>query len=357
MFCWANQRLTSGVLEPTGAAVQMQQRETRMVSLGETLEAVDARMQAGAELDVRSISSGFPLLDGVLGGGLHVGELLLLSGAPGVGKTIMSLQMARNIAQAGGQVLFACYEHEPAILLARLLAMEAGFSGRDESLSRTVLAGLTAGDSDGRRLDEILASTPAGSDALTAVRAYEAQFIFVEASGARTTSDELKRIVAERPDKSRLAVLFVDYLQKIPLLPEPETEAEKVTRTVEALKDLAMDAHISIVLNSAIDTGGMRANRVRIHHLRGSSAAAFEADVVLMLNDKFKAVSKVHLTYDSVRARTFRDFLIVSVEKNRGGPSLVDLEFRKDFSHFRLDPNGAFVTDKLIDERLDETII
>jgi replicative DNA helicase len=111
------------------------------------------------------------------------------------------------------------------------------------------------------------------------------------------------------------------------------------------------------VLLSAIDTGGMNANRVRIHHLRGSTAAAFEADVVLMLNDKFKAISKVHLTYDAVRARTFRDYLIVSVEKNRGGPSLVDLEFRKDFSHFRIEPTGVYVTDKLIDERLDEALV
>jgi replicative DNA helicase len=337
--------------------VDVVSRETRLVSLSDTLEAVDSRLRAGTEVDVRTVPSGFPLLDGVLGGGLHAGELVLLGGAPGVGKTIMALQMARNVAKAGSQVFFACFEHEPSILLARLLALEAGFEDRNETLSRTILDAVTAGDRAGRRLADLLEDVPSGPQALAALREYQDRFTFVEASGSRTTIDELARIVSEREVRSAQSLLFVDYLQKIPVYPEPETEAEKVTRTVEGLKDLAMDEHITVVLLSAIDTGGMNANRVRIHHLRGSTAAAFEADVVLMLNDKFKAVSKVHLTYDIVRARTFRDYLIVSVEKNRGGPSLVDLEYRKDFSHFRLEPNGAYVTDKLIDERLDEAML
>jgi replicative DNA helicase len=337
--------------------LDVQSRQTRLVSLADTLDAVDERLQSRSEVDLRTVPSGFQILDGVLGGGLHVGELVLLGGAPGVGKTIMALQIARSVALGGGQVYFACFEHEPTILLARLLAQEAGFSTRDDTLSRTVLNAMTAGDLSGRSLAEILHDTPGGPAALAAVNSYRHRFTFIEASGSRTTTDELARVIRTRSERNVQTVLFVDYLQKIPLHPEPETEAEKVTRTVEALKDLAMEEHVTVVLLSAIDTGGMLANRVRIHHLRGSSAAAFEADVVLMLNDKHKAVSKVHLTYDAVRARTFRDYLIVSVEKNRGGPSLVDLEFRKDYTHFRIDPNGSYVSDQLIDERLDEALV
>ena len=98
----------------------------------------------------------------------------------------------------------------------------------------------------------------------------------------------------------------------------------------------------------------MEARRIRLHHLRGSSAVAFEADVVLMLNEKTKAVSRIHLAYDALGAKRFRDWIVVSVEKNRGGPNLIDLEFRKDFSHFRFDPDGGLVTEKLADERLDD---
>jgi replicative DNA helicase len=72
-----------------------------------------------------------------------------------------------------------------------------------------------------------------------------------------------------------------------------------------------------VVLLSAVDAEGMRASRLRLFHLRGSSAIAFESDVVVMMNSKEKAISKVHLTYDAVRARSFRNYVVFSVEKNR----------------------------------------
>jgi replicative DNA helicase len=340
-----------------GGSMGTRQRETRVLTVAETLRTIDSRLRAGTETDLRTVPTGLPLLDGVLAGGIHAGELVLLGGAPGVGKTILSLQMARNVARSGGRSIFVCYEHEPTTLLARLLALEAGFGGREEELSQTVLAALSSGDTRGRGLAEIVAENAEGSRALAEVQSYGDALTFVQASGTRTTTDELGALLDAPEDRHGPTVLFVDYLQKIPLHPEPDTEAEKVTRTVEALKDMALEAHVPIVLCSAIDVGGMIANRVRLHHLRGSSAVAFEADVVLMLNEKQKAVSKVHLSYDPVRAASFRDYVVISVEKNRGGPNLLDLEFRKDFAHFRFEPGGAFVSDKLVDERLDESLV
>jgi replicative DNA helicase len=337
--------------------VANQRRNTQILTLADTLREVESQLTSGAGTDIGTIPTGFPLLDGVLSGGIHAGELLLIGGAPGVGKTILALQMARQVALSGGHAVFACYEHEPATLLARLIALEAGFGGRDEGLSQTVQAALASGEPGKRGLADILARTAAGSQALETVRSYEDSLTFVAASGAHTTTDEFAGLVEQCRIPGKRTVLFVDYLQKIPLVPEPATEAEKTTRTVEAMKDLALDAHIPVVLLSAIDTAGLLASRVRLHHLRGSSAAAFESDVVLMLNEKHKAISKVHLSYDPVRAATFREYIVVAIEKNRGGPNLLDLEFRKDFAHFRLDPDGAFVSDRLIDERLDETLV
>ncbi|MDQ3972925.1 MAG: helicase DnaB, partial [Actinomycetota bacterium] len=77
-----------------------------------------------------------------------------------------------------------------------------------------------------------------------------------------------------------------------------------------------------------------------------------ESDVIILLNDKFQVVSKVHLAYDPVRAETFRRYAVFTIEKNRGGPALLDLEFRKDFASFRFDPLGGYVAERLVDERL-----
>jgi replicative DNA helicase len=172
---------------------------------------------------------------------------------------------------------------------------------------------------------------------------------------AHTTLEQLDELMRDTSTDRTTTVLFVDYLQKIPLQPEPSSESEKVTRTVEGLKDLALEHHMPVVLLSAVDAEGMRASRLRMFHLRGSSAIAFESDVVVMMNSKEKAISKVHLTYDAVRARDFRNWAVFSIEKNRGGPNLVDLEHRKDFVHFRFEPEGGMVSEKLVDERLDET--
>jgi replicative DNA helicase len=147
-------------------------------------------------------------------------------------------------------------------------------------------------------------------------------------------------------------VLVVDYLQKVAMHPEPAVESEKITRVTESLKDMALTYKIPILSVVAADKEGLQSRRLRLHHLRGSSALMYECDVAVILNDKFNTVSKVHLAYDPVRAETFRDWVIFTVEKNRGGPNLMDLEFRKDFLHFRFEPEGGLVAEKLVDERL-----
>src|SRR6185503_104233 len=72
------------------------------------------------------IPTGFAPLDEVLNGGLRAGDLVLLGGKPGQGKTTAALQWARQSAAAGSTTVFACYEHDVALLLVRLLLVELG---------------------------------------------------------------------------------------------------------------------------------------------------------------------------------------------------------------------------------------
>ena len=329
-------------------------RSARSTSVAESLSELDAGLRSHTAREVRTVPTEFSVLDDVLGGGLHGGELIMLGGPPGVGKTIMALQWARNMARAGHRAIYVCYEHEPITLLTRLLALEAGESGGDDSSGRSIEQALSLADATGRGLDDVLAETESGTAAIERLRGYQDNLIFIRASGSSTTMDEVRDLVSPHVEVADSAALFIDYLQKIPLHPEPDSEAEKVTRTVEMTKDLALDLHVPAVMLSAIDAEGMRANRIRLYHLRGSSAIAFESDVVLMLNDKQRAISKIHLSYDPIGAREFKHWVVTSVEKNRGGPNLIDLEFRKDFGHFRFDPQGGVVREKLVDERLDE---
>jgi replicative DNA helicase len=64
-------------------------------------------------------------------------------------------------------------------------------------------------------------------------------------------------------------------------------------------------------------------------------------------------VSRDHLAYDTVKAERYKQFVVFSVEKNRGGPAMIDLEFRKDFLHYRFETRGSYMAKRSVDDRLE----
>jgi replicative DNA helicase len=102
----------------------------------------------------------------------------------------------------------------------------------------------------------------------------------------------------------------------------------------------------------AADIDGLKAARMRIHQLRGGSALLYEADAILIMNEKFRAVARHHIVYQPNVAEAFKNWIVVSIEKNRGGVDLIDFELRKRFPHACFDPTGGFVAEQLVDGRL-----
>jgi replicative DNA helicase len=321
---------------------------------GYTALAALAALRTGASPQHRSrLATGFSPLDQVLGGGVALGDLVLVGGKPGQGKTVAALQWARSMAAAGNSVVFACYEHDEVALLTRLLAAELGEAAeragcRDQLRLDPLRAGLWGVASGTRRLEEVLGSDALLVEAEERLRSYGEHLVLVRASGSRTGVEDLARLVDEHGD--RQTVLFVDYVQKVPVVPEPAEEAERVKRAVEALKELALATGVGVVAVTAADRVGLDARRLRLHHFRGSTALAYEADVALVLNEKVAVVAKAHLAYDTTRAAEFRRQVVFSVEKNRNGEAGVELEFRKDFANCRFDPRGSWVTERLWEE-------
>jgi replicative DNA helicase len=148
-------------------------------------------------------------------------------------------------------------------------------------------------------------------------------------------------------------MVVVDYLQKVKLDGGSDVEAERVTVVVEGLKDLALDAKVPVLAIVAADKEGLETGkRLRAQHLRGSTALAYEADVLLVLAHKYQIIARHHLVFDSGAAERWKDWAVVSVEKNRNGRDGIDLEFRKRFDQSRYEQDGSMVAEKLVDERL-----
>lgn len=313
------------------------------------------------------LPTGFDPLDGLIGGGLRKTELVLLGGAQGIGKTITALQMARNIASRQGQYAFyLSYEHTETHLMNRLLCLES-INPPEIDLRR----GLRLKDLHDTIITERARSTLRGGEvslqkilrenertALPVARMvnYADRLIMVKASPIVTTLRAIREMTMRLVEATNGNVtVFIDYLQKIAIHPERAAdEAEKVTIIVEGLKDMALSLGVPVVAIVAADREGLRANRLHLHHLRGSSALDYECDIAIVMNNKFHILSKEVASFNPYQARQFREWVVFTVEKNRAGRAMQDMEFHLHAPFFAFDPRGQRVQQQLIDDKLIE---
>lgn len=319
-------------------------------SLMSVMRELKSDSRSGAYERLKSIPTGFDALDQWIGGGVRPGELVLIGGAQGVGKTTLCLQLARNFAAFGGaNVLYACYEHPEEYVLNRLLVQEtidAATPGPVAGLTLDDLQALLIGEhtrNPSQDPFEALRAHPAGAKAIAALSGYAGRFHLVADAARRSNIETLQALVAEhRTRDSQPLVLFVDYLQKVePTQRNQPDEAERVTQVVQALKQLALEANIAVVAIVAAEKAGLQATRLRFTHLRGSSALMYEADLAIILNDKWKIIDRDHLVFNPHKAQQYRDWVICTIEKNRSGKNLIEIEFMKRFEYCCLTPAEA----------------
>ena len=317
------------------------------------------RVASGNLAEYQAVPLGFTPLDKTIGTGIRPGELLLIGGAQGTGKTTMALQMARNVASGGqANVLYICFEHEEQYLLNRMIAMESALAHmpqrtgaiKIQDVRREILGSWVADGQGG----PMLSSNPRLRPSLDRIGRYGHNLFLMRGTQTASTIENIRILVQKHRALSgdRQLVVIVDYLQKVPQYPEPNSETEKVTFVVNGLKDIALAEQVAMIAIVAADKEGLKAARLRNHHLRGSSAINYEADIILILNEKYHIVAKVNIEFNPYQAQRFRDWIVVSVEKNRGGQDNIDVEFEKHFEFSCFDPNGRSVQEKLIEERL-----
>lgn len=322
------------------------------VSIADVLRETDDTLRAGGSAAAPVVATGFAGLDTYLSGGLRAGELTLLGGQQGLGKTAFALQVARNVASSGGSVVYFSFEQDAATTLERLVAIEAGeLLGEDGVPLRLVRRAMEGHGALGS-LHERLAGTPGGPQAVEAITEYGDRLFLHRALGNRTDLDEISTLARSVAAPGRTPLLVVDYLQKVHV-PDGGDEAARVTHVVEGLKDMALELEVPVLAIVASDKEGLSpGKRLRAHHLRGSTSLAYEADVVLLLNSKYDVVARHHLVYDTTASQRFLNYVVLTIEKNRGGVDRVDLEMRKRFEQSRFDSDLVPVEEQLVDERV-----
>ena len=269
------------------------------------LGRVDAVADGASPTD--TVPTGFPSLDKLIGGGLRRGDLIVLGGDVGSGKSAFALAVALRVAQERRSVLFYSGEMHAERVLERILAIEG----------RTRIDDLRRGT-----LDE---ATRAGVGA-AAVRLREELPIIerVPAGGIAAISDEVTSL-------RTIELVVIDGLDS--LLPGTRNTEEEEAASIRALKQLALDTRAAVLVTAPLPLLEARDDRRPLLDDFGARGAVKErADVVLAL---FREGM-----YDSARGIEGATELLVRKNRN-GGTGYVDLYFYEQWMRFEdmLDPD------------------
>ncbi len=337
-------------------------------TLAQVLNEANEAVVRGDLSNYIPIPTSFDPLDAAIGGGLQRGELVLLGGPQGIGKTITALQMARNIVKSGNMyAFFLSYEHTEAHLMNRLLCLESvnppemtinsGLRMKDlQDIIVSKRARMYLSKDGTGSLRGILRENERTSPALARMAEYADRLIMLKASPAVTTLSAIREMTSKLVQATGgNVVVFVDYLQKVAIYPERAVdENDKVTIIVEGLKDIALSLDVPVLSIVAADREGLRSKRLHLFHLRGSSALDYECDIAIIMNNKYNILSKDHVAFNPYQAKQYREWVVFTIEKNRAGRAFIDVEFHLHAPFFCFDPRGQIVQQQLIDDKIIE---
>lgn len=325
----------------------------RLQSVHSVLAEADDRLKAGQAAGAKVWLSGFGALDKALGGGFRSGELVLLGGGQGLGKTTFALQVMRNLTATGHSAVYFSFDHDNHTLIERLIAMEAAeIAGPMGVPLKSVREAFEARHRREPTMEGRLADSEGGVEAVQELREYGRRLHLHRSKSSDTDVATMKEvIVGIREETGQTPFVVVDSIQKVHFDSQGLlTEDDRVTFVVEALKDMTLELAVPVL--AMVAGGPTTGKRMRVHDLRGSSSLVIPADVVLILNEKFDVVARHHLVYNLASAERFRNWVVMSIEKNRNGVDRVNLEFQKAFKQGRFDPEGGRVEEELVDDRI-----
>jgi replicative DNA helicase len=252
------------------------------------------------------LPTGFRDIDD-LTSGLQPGNLIVIAARPGVGKSSLAINIARNVAAAGHPTAMFSLEMSRSEIGMRLLCSEARVPW-DRIRSKRV------GPDDWSRIvqaAEVLHEAP-----MHIVDAGNVNIVDIRAKARRM-----------RSSRSGLDLIIVDYLQLMTsaAAKRPDNRQQEVAEISRSLKLLAKELHIPVVALSQLNRNPeARADkRPQLSDLRESGAIEQDSDIVAFIHRDDADPEKKKLAE-----------LIVA--KHRNGPTgSIPLSFEPALTQFR----------------------
>lgn len=254
-------------------------------------------------VDMPGFSTGLRDLDFLIGG-LQGGDLIIVAGRPGSGKTALMIGISSFIAMNGGNVGIFSYEMEGTKLVDRIAA----------DLSDTDLQYLRTAQVPEEKIEPLYSAYGAIAELP----------IWIDDSG-RGNIGYLLGKSKQLSLQNRLDVLCVDYLQLIPDH-KKDTRNNILGEITQRFKNLAMELSVPIILLSQLNRAVESRDNKRpiLADLRDSGNIEQDADIVLF-------VYRPEM-YDPSATSDEAELIIA---KNRyGPPDTIYATFEKEVAHF-----------------------
>jgi replicative DNA helicase len=237
----------------------------KVIAIGDAVGAAYNRLAeaTGTSEGLLGLATGFTRFDAATSG-LCRGDLIIVAGRPGMGKSAFVQCVARNVAARGGNVLLVSLEMATEQLACRFMASDTRIdlrrvrTGQLDSIEWTSLA----------KSSSVLSSLP----------------IYMIDDRNISVAD-MTRLARRHAARHGLDLLIVDYLQLV-RPSQPTANRERDIATISAgLKSLAGELQIPVIalsqLNRSVETRSDR--HPMLSDLRESGAIEQDADVVVFL--------------------------------------------------------------------------
>ncbi len=273
---------------------------------------------------ITGIPSGFKDLD-ELTSGFQPGDLIIIGGRPGMGKTAFSLNIAQHVGvDLGEPVAFFSLEMSKEQIAMRLLSSLA-------MVNASALRKGFIGKRDWERLTE------------SAVKLSEAP-IYIDDSSQMSVLEIRAKARRLKMEKGRLSLIVIDYLQLMRSRTAYDRREQEISEISRSLKAMAKELKVPVValsqLNRSVEKTTDR--RPTLANLRESGAIEQDADVIIFLY-RDEVYNKKNPA-NKGKAE-------VIVAKQRNGPTdTINLTFLSDYTRF-LD-----FTDKYMGTEIEEDL-
>jgi replicative DNA helicase len=276
--------------------------------LGGALGDLQDRMDKSLNNDLQGVETGFKMLN-ELSGGWQKGDLIIVAGRPGMGKTAFTLALARNAAvMAGKSAAFFSLEMPTNQLMMRLISSESDIEQekiRKGTINQAELAQITS-----------------KMDKLNKVN------LFFDDTPALSVMDFRKKVRKLKRADHGLDLVVIDYLQLMTTSNVEGNNSKVITNREQqiafisrSLKSIAKELEIPIIalaqLSRSAESRGnsTKPSKPMLSDLRESGSIEQDADMVIFLFREAYYDDKA----EDEEGNSLKDVATISIAKNRNG--------------------------------------